>query len=100
MTTVQQFGVVVTHTRMTDNIVNDALHIVSGCLLPTPTEDLPVLAGIQPAQLCQLGVTLFLANRAIHDADHVLHRQLVVQQDVHQRDLDLDADLYLLHENY
>ena len=47
----------------------------------TPMEDLPVLAGIQPAELCRLGVTLSLANRAIHDLDHVLHGQLVEQQD-------------------
>ena len=30
-------------------------------------EDLPVLAGIQPAELRRLGATLSLANRAIHD---------------------------------
>ena len=34
--------------------------------------------------LRQLGATLFLANRAIHDLDHVLHGQLVGQQDAHQ----------------
>ena len=38
-----------THTRLIDSIINDALRIVTGCLRPTPTEDLPVLAGIQPA---------------------------------------------------
>ena len=46
-------------------------------------EDLPVLAGIQPAGLRQLGAILFLANHAIHDPDHALHRQLVGQQDAH-----------------
>ena len=71
-------------TRFIDSIINDALCIVTGCLRPTPTEDLPVLAGIQPAELRRLGATLFLANRAIHDPDYVLHRQLVQQQDAHQ----------------
>ena len=31
-----------THTCLIDNILNDALRIVTGCLRPTPTEDLPV----------------------------------------------------------
>ena len=72
-----------THTRVIDSILNDALRIVTRCLRPTPTEDLPVLAVIQPAELHQLGATLSLANRAIHDSDHVLHGQLVGQQDAH-----------------
>ena len=59
------------------------LRIVTGCLRPTITEDLPVLAGIQPAELRRLGATLFLANRAIHDPDYVLRRQLVGQQNAH-----------------
>ena len=72
-----------THTGLIDSILNDALRIVTGCLRPTPTEDLPVLAGIQPAELRRLGATLSLANRAIHDPDHVLHGQLVGKQDAH-----------------
>ena len=47
-------------------------------------EDLPVLAGIQPAELRQLVATISLANRAIHDPNRVLHGQLVGQQDAHQ----------------
>ena len=73
-----------THTRLIESILNDALRIVTGCLRPTPTEDLPVLAGIQPAELRRLGATLSLANRSIHDPDLVLHGQLVEQQDAHQ----------------
>ena len=72
-----------THTRLIDSIFNDALRIVTGCLRYTPREDLPVLAGIQSVELRRLGVTLSLANRAIHDPDHVPHGQLVVQQDSH-----------------
>ena len=70
-----------TPTRLIDSILNDALRIVTGCWRPTPTENLPVPAGIQSAELRRLGATLFLTNRAIHDPDHVLHRQLVGQQD-------------------
>ena len=66
-----------THTRLINSILDDALRIVTKCLRPTPTEDLLVLADIQPAELLQLGATLSLAHRAIHDPDHVLHGQLV-----------------------
>ena len=54
-------------------------------LAPQPTEDLPVLAGVQPAELRRLGATFSFANRAIYDPDHVL--QLVGQQDAHQERL-------------
>ena len=72
-----------THTRLIDGILNDDLRIVTGCLRPTPTEDLPVLAGIQPGELRRLGATLSLTNRAIHDPDHILLGQLVGQQNAH-----------------
>ena len=72
-----------TQAHLIDSILNDALHIVTGCLRPTPTEGLTVLTGIQPAELRQLGATLSLRNRAIHDPDHVPHGQLVGQQDAY-----------------
>ena len=43
------------HTRLIDSVLNDALHIVTGCLHPTPTDHLPVLSGIQPAELRRTG---------------------------------------------
>ena len=73
-----------THICRIDSTLNYALRIVTECLRPTQTEDLPVLAGIQSAELRRLGATLSLANRAIHNPDHVLHGQLVGQQDAHQ----------------
>ena len=72
-----------TLARLIDSILNDALRIVTGCLRPTPTEDLPFLAGIQPSELRRLGATLSLANSAIHDPDRVLHGQLVGQHNTH-----------------
>ena len=66
-----------THTRLIDSILNNALRIVTGCLRPTSAEDLPVLPGTQPAELRRLGATFSMANRAIHDPDHVMHRQLI-----------------------
>jgi len=39
------------HTRLIASAVNDALRIVTGCQGPTPADNLPILAGIQPAEL-------------------------------------------------
>ena len=36
------------HTCLIDSVLNDALHIVTGCLRPTPTDHLPVLYIGQP----------------------------------------------------
>ena len=44
------------HARLIDPSINDALRIVNGCLMcPTPAENIPILAGIQPAELCRKG---------------------------------------------
>ena len=60
------------HTRLINSVLNDALHIVTGCLRPTPTDRLPVLSGIQPAELRRMGATLSLAYRGSLDPDHIL----------------------------
>jgi len=39
------------YTRLIDPAINDALQIVTVCLSPTPADNLPILAGIQPAEL-------------------------------------------------
>ena len=62
------------------SFLNDALRIVTGCLRPTPTNSLPVLSGIQPAELCPQGATLFLANLSSLDPAHILHGQLTEPQ--------------------
>ena len=70
------------HTRLIDSVLNDALRIVTGCLLPSPSIYLPVLSGIQPAELRHQGATLSLANRSSLDPDHILHGQFHESQDV------------------
>ena len=55
------------HTRLIDSVLSDALRIVTGCLRPTPTDYLPVLAGIRPAELRRLEATLSLAYRGSLD---------------------------------
>ena len=61
------------HTRLIDSVLNDALRIVTGCLLPTPMDHLLVLSGIQPPELCQLGAKLSLAHRGSLNPDHILY---------------------------
>ena len=48
---------------------------MTGCLCPTPSDNLPTLAGIQPAELRRIGATLSLARRAI-EPGHLLHLAL------------------------
>jgi len=63
------------HTRLIDLTINDALRIVTGCLRPTPVDNLPILAGIKPAELRRSGSTLSLARHAM-EPDHLLHSAL------------------------
>ena len=72
------------HTRLIDSVSNDALRIVTGCLRHTPTDHLPVLSGIQPAELRRLGATLSLAYRGSLDPDHILHGLLSGSSDTRQ----------------
>ena len=51
------------YTRLIDSVLNDALRIVTGCVRPTPTDHLPVLSGIQPAELYRMGAILSLVHR-------------------------------------
>ena len=59
------------HDHLIDSVLTDALCIVIGCLRPTPTDHLRVLSGMQPAELCRLGATLFLVHRRSLDPDHI-----------------------------
>ena len=59
------------HTRLIDSVLNDALRIVTGCLRPTPTDHLPILSGIHPAELRRMGATLSLAHHGSLDPDHI-----------------------------
>ena len=45
------------HTRLLDSVLNDALCIVTGCLRSIPLDYLPILAGVQLAELCRQGAT-------------------------------------------
>ena len=72
------------HTRLIDSVLNDALRIVTGCLRPTPTDHLPILSGIQPAELRRMGATLSLAYHGSLNPDHILHGLLSGSSDTGQ----------------
>ena len=72
------------HTRLIDSVLNDALRIVTGCLRPTPTNHLPVLSSIQPAELRRMGATLSLAHCGSLDPDHILYGLLSGFSDTRQ----------------
>ena len=48
------------HTRLIDKPINDALRLVTGCLRPTPTDNLFVLSGVTPTELRRKRATLSL----------------------------------------
>ena len=52
------------HIRLINKPINDALRIVTGCLRPTPIDNLFVLAGILPTELRSQRAVLSLARRA------------------------------------
>ena len=72
------------HTHLINSVFNDALIMVTGCLCPTPTDHLPILSGILPAELRQLGATLSLAYRGFLDPDLILHGLLRGSSDTRQ----------------
>jgi len=49
---------------------------VTGYLRPMPANNLPILAGIQPAELRPKGATLSLARRAMEHG-HLFHSALI-----------------------
>ena len=61
------------HTCFIESILYTTLRIVTECLRHTPIDNLPLLSGIQPAELRRLGATLFVDNGATLDPDQMLN---------------------------
>jgi len=59
-------------TRLFDPVINDALRAVTGCLRPTPANNLPIIAAIQPAELRGNGTTLSSVCSAV-EPGHLFH---------------------------
>ena len=63
-----------THCKKLDRTLNDTLRLITGCLRPTPTHLLPVLAGIAPPGLRRENLTDKLTNKSLAADDHPLHK--------------------------
>ena len=66
------------HTRLTDKPIDNALRIVTGCLRPTPMDNVFILSGIhiQSIELWRQKAVLFLARRA-QVSKHLLYERLL-----------------------
>ena len=64
------------YTHLIDTATNNALRFVTGCLRPTPADNLPILAGIQPAELRDKGATLSIARHPM-GAGHFHYSALI-----------------------
>ena len=74
------------HTCLIDSVLNNALRIVTGCLRPTPTDYLPILAGIQLAKLRRLEAMLSVAYCGSLDPGRILHKNWLGPQTATERD--------------
>jgi len=84
------------HTCLIDLTINDTLRIVTGFLRPTPAGNLPILAGIQPAEFRRRGTTLSLGRRAMKPG-HLLHSALTRPLGAPARASNRDTHLYPPH---
>lgn len=60
------------HVKQVDTAVNDTCRIITGCLRPTPRENLFILAGIAPPQVRRVVAADVERTKQIGDARHVL----------------------------
>jgi len=77
-----------------DSTINDALRTVTGCLRPTPSNNLPVMRGIQTS--LQKILSLSLTYRA-SKAGHLLHSPLTTHLMKCRVIYCQDSRLYMLH---
>jgi len=72
------------HTCLIDPDINDTSRIVTVCLRPTPTDNLPILAYIHLVDLCHNEATLSLGRRAM-EPGQLLHSALTHPSSAHAR---------------
>lgn len=63
------------HTLLVDTPINEALRIVTGCLRPTPEDNVSILAVVQPSEPRHMGATARLVSWAM-ETNHLLHQRL------------------------
>ena len=65
-----------THTRKLDVALNDTMRIITGCMRPTETTFLPVLAGITPPDIRREACVAKITATAKNNSDHLLHHKV------------------------
>ena len=65
-----------THTRKLDVALNDTMRIITGCMRPTETTFLPVLAGITPLDIRREACVARITATAKNNSDHLLHHKV------------------------
>ena len=60
-----------------DVALNDSMRIISGCMRPTETTFLPVLAGITPADIRREARVAKLTETAKNNPEHLLHHKVI-----------------------
>ena len=74
------------------------MRIVSGCLPPSPTDFLPILANTELAELHRQAAALSPAYRSLMDPKQLLHQLMTEPTTAHEGRLnDLDTSLFLQH---
>ena len=63
-----------THTNKLDVALNDTMRIITGCMRPTETTFLPVLAGITPPDIRREACVANITAR--NNSDHLLHHKV------------------------
>ncbi len=71
------------HTQKLDTSLNDTMRIVTGCMRPTETTFLPILAGITPPDIRRESRVMSLTDAAMKNRDHLLHHRVCCQYHQH-----------------
>ena len=50
-------------TKLVDTVINEALHLITGCLVPTLVDMLPALVGIVPSHMRRNNAVLNFAEK-------------------------------------
>ena len=66
------------HTGKLDVSLNDSMRIITGCMRPTETTFLPVLAGIVPPDIRRESQVARLTKMAMDNPSHLLHDRVSV----------------------
>ena len=76
-----------THTRKLDVVLNDTMRTITGCMPPTETTFLPVMAGITPPDIRLEARVTKLTAIAKYNSEHLLHHKVTAPMRPARKDL-------------